>query len=75
MKCGRRIALVFLCALVLGASQHAALAAWVSVGDGVDYQAFTAAGPNNLFVTRMARANANAFIDTSVAYDMMGGRA
>jgi hypothetical protein len=59
--------------MVFGVSPRVALADWVSVGNGIEYQAFTAAGPNNLFVARMARANANTFIDTSIANDMMAG--
>ncbi len=46
---------------------------WTSVGDGIDYQAFTAAGPNRLFVARMTRSNTNATIDTSIALDRMAG--
>lgn len=46
---------------------------WTAVGDGIEYQSFTAAGPNNLFVARMDRSNLNAIIDTSIAYDMMSG--
>ena len=60
-------------ALLLAFSCGVALADWVGVGDGIDYQAFQAAGPNNLFVARMARSNTNAFIDTSIAHDMMAG--
>jgi hypothetical protein len=70
---GRCVSVIPLGIFVLGAAQNGAFAAWVNVGDGIEYQAFTAAGPNNLFVARMARANANAFIDTSIAYDMMAG--
>ena len=51
----------------------AARAQWTSVGDGIDYQEFSAAGPNNLFVARMTRSNTNTTIDTTVAYDMMAG--
>jgi hypothetical protein len=47
--------------------------AWTTVGDGIEYQAFTTSEPNNLFVTRMSRINANAIIDTSIAYDKMAG--
>ena len=58
---------------MFGACSDAARCQWVSVGDGIDYQAFTADGPNNLFVTRLARTNANAFIDTSIAYGTISG--
>lgn len=43
-----------------------AFAQWTSVGDGIDYQHFSSAGPNNVFVARMARANTNAFIESSI---------
>lgn len=43
------------------------LSQWVSIGDGIDYQEFTAAGPNRLFVSRLTRSNPNAIIDTSIA--------
>ncbi len=62
--------IVSLLALLTG---WTAPAQWTSVGDGIDYQAFSAAGPNNLFVTRMTRSNTNTTIDTSIAYDMMAG--
>ena len=43
---------VLLCAATVGAQ-------WINVSPGRDYQKFTAAGPNNVFVTRMAVTNTN----------------
>lgn len=51
----------------------AAYSQWISVGDGIDYQDFTAAGPNRLFVSRMARDNPNATIDTTIANNTISG--
>lgn len=66
---------VCVCGLVALAICLAAVPAhcWTAVGDGIEYQSFTAAGPNNLFVSRMDRSNLNTTIDTSIAYDMMSG--
>ncbi|MBI4578947.1 MAG: immunoglobulin domain-containing protein [Planctomycetes bacterium] len=58
---------------VISGQPAAGLGAWVVVGDGIEYQAFTAPGPNNLFVTRVTRSTPNATIDTSIAYDRMAG--
>lgn len=44
----------------------APVSAWVKVGDGIEYQSFTAAGPNNLFVCRMARNNTNAILESMI---------
>jgi hypothetical protein len=64
---------VLLGLLVVGVWPEQILAAWTSVGDGIDYQAFSAAGPNNLYVARMTRSNTNTTIDTTIAYDLMKG--
>jgi hypothetical protein len=64
---------VFIWVVALGAYSPAAFSQWTSVGDGIDYQAFSAAGPNNLFVARMTRSNTNTTIDTTIAYDTMAG--
>ena len=47
--------------------------AWTVVGDGIEYQSFTTADPNNLFVCRMLRRNANAIVDTSLANGYVKG--
>ena len=49
------------------------MGAWTSVGDGIDYQLFSAAGPNNVHVARMTRSNTNTTIDTTIAYNLMKG--
>ena len=59
--------------LVFLAQPSTVFSQWVSVGDGIDYASFAASGPNNLFVSRMTRSNANTTIDTSIALDMMSG--
>lgn len=43
-----------------------ALAQWTVVGDGFEYRSFTVAGPNNVFVARMDRANINCILDSSI---------
>ena len=48
-------------------------AAWETVGVGIEYQAFTAAGPNNLFVARMDRANTGAILESSIASGTISG--
>ena len=73
MKNNQTVISVSIWILALGACSPSAFSQWINVGVGIDYQAFTAAGPNNLFVTRMARTNATAFIDTSIAYDTISG--
>ncbi len=44
-----------------------AWAQWTVVGDGIEYRPFTVSGPNNAFVTRMARTNTNTAIESSLA--------
>ncbi|UCD29022.1 MAG: phosphodiester glycosidase family protein [Planctomycetota bacterium] len=48
-------------------------AAWTSVGDGIEYQAYSISGPNNLFVARMDRDNTNAIIDSSIGQGRLSG--
>jgi hypothetical protein len=48
------------------ASPDWALAQWAAVGDGIEYRSYTVAGPNNVFVARMERANTNATIDSMI---------
>jgi len=48
-------------------------AQWTSVGVGIDYQKFTATGPNNVFVTRMAVANTNCTIGSMIALNHVSG--
>ncbi|HSW45359.1 MAG TPA: phosphodiester glycosidase family protein, partial [Phycisphaerae bacterium] len=50
-----------------------ALAQWTSVGTGIDYQLFSITGPNKVFVTRMDRANTNAFIESSIGQGRLSG--
>ena len=49
------------------------LAQWTSIGDGIDYQKFTATGPNNVFVTRMAVSNTNCIIGSMIALNHVAG--
>jgi len=44
-----------------------ALAQWQSVAPGIDYQEFSASGPNNVFVTRMDRDAPDCTIDSCIA--------
>ncbi len=46
--------------------------AWVKVGDGIEYQSFTADGPNNLFVCRMARNNTNDILESMIGTGFIG---
>ena len=48
-------------------------AAWTSVGNGIEYQEFHTADPNNLFVARMDRDNASASLETSIANGTISG--
>jgi len=50
-----------------------ALAAWTSVGDGIEYQKFTLSDPNNVYVARMARANTNAYIESTIGQGRTSG--
>lgn len=44
-----------------------ALGQWQSVAPGIDYQKFSASGPNNVFVTRMDRDDPDCTIDSCIA--------
>jgi len=50
-----------------------ALAQWTSVGDGIDYREWTISGPNNLFVSRMDRANTNTCIESTIGQGRLTG--
>jgi hypothetical protein len=43
------------------------VAQWQSVAPGIDYQEFTLADPNNVFVARMDRATTSCIIDSCIA--------
>jgi len=43
------------------------------VGVGIDYQKFTTADPNNVFVTRMAVSNTNCIIGSMIAQNRVAG--
>ncbi|MBP5739245.1 MAG: phosphodiester glycosidase family protein [Abditibacteriota bacterium] len=47
--------------------------AWETIGDGIEYQQWSIAGPNNVFVTRMDRSNTNAGIAMTQANDSYKG--
>jgi len=52
-----------------------ALAQWTPVGPGVDYRHYAIAGPNQVFVTRMDRANTECIIESSLSLGTVrGGR-
>ena len=53
--------ILVLCLLLVWPAVTAAQ--WTVVGDGIEYDDFTTADPNNLFVARMARSNLNATIE------------
>lgn len=70
----RRLPLSVMLGLAAVALAQPVVAAWTSVGDGIDYQAFTVPGdPNNLFVCRLDRNNPNAIIDSTIATGSMTG--
>jgi len=46
---------------------------WQNVAPGIDYQQFTIAGPNNLFVARMDRDNLDCTIDSVIAQGKLVG--
>ena len=49
-----------------------ALAQWTSVGTGIEYQKFDLSNPvNDVYVTRMLRAETNAYIESSIANGKM----
>ena len=52
-----------------------AAAQWTSVAPGIEYAEFTEPGPNRVFVTRMARAEETAIVDTMIGQGrLLGGR-
>jgi hypothetical protein len=48
-------------------SASAAFAAWQNVAPGIDYQEFTLADPNHVYVARMDRATTMVIIDSAIA--------
>jgi hypothetical protein len=46
---------------------------WMPVADGIEYQKFTLADPNNVFVARMDRSNLNLTIESSIAHGGLSG--
>ena len=48
-------------------------AQWTNVGTGIDYQYFRTAHPNDVYVTRMLRTEANAYIESSIAMGTSSG--
>ncbi|HSW44352.1 MAG TPA: phosphodiester glycosidase family protein [Phycisphaerae bacterium] len=63
------------CALVITVlfCPSVATAQWSTVGDGIEYREYTISGPNNLFVSRLARANTNAFIESTIGQGRVSG--
>lgn len=49
------------------------LSDWQSVAQGIDYQEFHLADPNNVFVTRMDRTNQNVTIESSIGQGRLSG--
>ena len=49
------------------------LAQWTGVGVGIEYQKFTLADPNNVFVARLERGNTNAIIGSMLASNRVAG--
>jgi len=43
------------------------------VGDGIEYREFSLSGPNNVFVSRLVRANTNAFIESTIGQGRLSG--
>jgi len=60
-----------LCAALAPAGS--ALAAWTTVGNGIEYQQFTLPDPNNIFVARMTRANELVTIESSIGNGRVSG--
>lgn len=71
MLCGRILRAGLLAGLVGGAA--AARGQWQNVGPGIDYQEFTVAGPNNVYVARMERANPAVTIDSTIGQGRLTG--
>jgi len=71
--CGLKRALSMIgCALTLCLLSGAVLA-WTTVGNGIEYQAFTTSDPNNLFVCRMDRNNTAVTLETTIANGKLAG--
>jgi hypothetical protein len=68
MKVHFTVLLMLLICLSLPGMPVAAQAdtAWQTVGDGIDYQEFHFAEPNDVYVARMDRANRSAILDSAV---------
>jgi len=80
MKIARSLFLLFLLifpvtAIVFGQAEIETPAGWESVGEGIDYQKFklTNPVPVDVFVARMARANPNVTIESSIAQGRLSG--
>jgi len=59
--------------LLLLLAATCAQAQWVNVGNGIDYQKFTLADPNDVFVARMTRSNINCIIGSMTASNRVAG--
>jgi hypothetical protein len=46
---------------------------WQNLAPGIDYREFYLPQPNHIYVTRLDRANSQAFIETSLAQGRLGG--
>ncbi len=46
---------------------------WQSLAEGIDYREFLLPQPEHIYVTRLDRANQQAFIETSLAQGRLGG--
>ena len=63
---------IWLLALPLCLSASTVLA-WETVGNGIEYQQFTASGPNKVYVARMSRSNTDATIETCLGQGKING--
>jgi len=61
------------CLLIVLLAPRFAQAQWTTVGDGIDYREWTISGPNNLFVSRMTRANTNTCIESIIGQGRLSG--
>ena len=68
-----RITFAVCSALLLSISTT--LAQWVNIGTGIDYQEFTTADPNNVFVTRMVVSDPDCVIGTMIGQNRVSGGA
>ena len=48
-------------------------AAWTTVGDGIEYQDYTLADPNKVYVARMLRSKVNATLDSTFPNNKLSG--